>query len=100
MPCFVEQVLNLSLLTDRTGQYSVLDLSCSVVIMSSHAAVGIRLLIVKTSAGKFILPKDLDIFIAPSILFGKLLGKQIIENLSPCQWIETPFLPSLKKIKK
>lgn len=85
MPCSVEQLLNLSLVTDRTGQYSVLDLSCSVVIMNSHEDVGIGLLIVKTSSGKFIPPKDLDLHIASSILFRKLLGKQIIENLSPYQ---------------
>lgn len=92
MPCSVEQLLNLplSLVTDGRCQYSVLDLSCRVLITSLHGDIGIRFLTAKNSAGKFILPKDLVLFITSSILFGKLLGKKIIENLSPCQWTETP----------
>ena len=92
MPCSVEQMLNLSLslFTDRRRQYSVLDPSCRVLITSSHEDMGIRFLLAKTAAGKCIPPKDLVLFITSSILFGKLLGRQIIENLSSCQWTETP----------
>lgn len=94
------QNLSLSLSTDRGHQYPVPDPSCRAPITSSHEGIGIRFLIAKRHLGNFILPKDLGLFITPSILFGKLSGKKSKENLSPCQRTETPsgflFSPSFQ----